>query len=244
MIEVESPSAFLADSHLPLIETPFRQIWMARVIDFLRTKAATAKSLFLVGDVFDFWFEWKHCFPSRSFKILAEIYKLIENGTQVYYVAGNHDGHLGKFLSDEVGINVTRAHFDVTSDNKKLFIIHGDGVAVADRGYRMLRTIVRWKFTETIYRKIHPDFGIWFASKMSNVSNYSSGSYDKFGVDPYREYAKGKLDEGYNYVVMGHRHYSEFVEHKNGGYAAVGDWIRNGSYGWFENGIMQVKYFK
>ena len=90
---------------------------------------------------------------------------------------------------------------------------------------------------------IHPDLGVWFASKLSKISRDVISQADKFGVEPYRDYALKKLDAGFNFVVMGHHHTAEWIPHPNGGYLAVGEWMKSGSYGIFEDGELKLAYF-
>jgi len=190
--------------------------------------------LIIVGDLFDFWFEWRHSVPSAAFPILAALYELRLHGVEVVYLGGNHDGHIGRFLRAEVGLTIFREPFEAVIAGKHFYIIHGDGLAPADHGYRLLRRIVRWKPTESLYRLVHPDLGIWLAYKLSATSREFFSHRIIHSAEPYRAFAMKKLDAGYNFVVMGHRHESEFVPHPNGGFLAIGDWIRTGSYGVFD----------
>jgi UDP-2,3-diacylglucosamine hydrolase len=150
---------------------------------------------------------------------------------------------VGKFLEEEVGIETSREAIDITITGSRFHLIHGDGIAKGDYSYRLLRRIVRLPLTESLYKLVHPDLGIWFADKLSDVSREQISSRTIWVADSYREYASHKLDEGVNFVVMGHRHEAEWIAHANGGFLAVGDWIRKGSYGVFENGKLELKYF-
>lgn len=243
MISCESPAYFISDCHLPLISKSGQEEWGIRATQFIRRVAPRASTLFLVGDLFDFWFEWRHSVPKGVFQVLAALHELVRSGCRIFFIAGNHDGHPGNFLRDEVGLEIFRNAVDAEIDGKRFHIIHGDGIAVQDRGYRVLRRLVRWKPTEAIYRLIHPDLGIWFASKISQTSREVLSSLDKFGAEPYRSYADRKLREGCNYVVMGHRHIAEWIPHPNGGYLAIGEWIRAGSYGIYEHGTLKLAYY-
>jgi UDP-2,3-diacylglucosamine hydrolase len=238
-----SPVIFLSDCHLPLIKRPENLNWTDRVVNFLHEVAPAANTIFLVGDIFDFWFEWRHSVPSRAFPLLAALNELVRDGKKIIFLGGNHDGHVGKFLVNEVGLEVSRESLDVNVDGKRFHIIHGDGVAPADKGYRLLRTLVRWGPTESLYKLLHPDIGIWLAYRLSGFSHHHLSSQDNFGAEPYRDYAKSKLDDGSDYVVIGHRHTAEHITYDNGEYLAIGEWIRKGSYGLFENGLAQLKYY-
>ncbi len=244
MNKYTSPVYFLSDCHLPLIVKPGQESWTPTVVNFLRKKASRAKTLFLVGDIFDFWFEWRHSIPGAAFPVLVELNKFAQQGVEIIYMAGNHDGHIGKFLEDKVGLTTTRKPIDAEIDGSKFHILHGDGIAQDDRGYRILRSLVRWKPTEAIYKLIHPDFGIWFANKVSKYSRVTGGNRKAVGLKQYHEYAERKLNEGFNYVIMGHVHECAVFDHKNGGYYAIGDWIGKHGYGVFENGEMTLEFFK
>ncbi|MDP8228614.1 MAG: UDP-2,3-diacylglucosamine diphosphatase [Candidatus Electryoneaceae bacterium] len=244
MNEYPSPALFLADCHLPLVDRKTQRDWTPRVVRFLREEATIARTIFLVGDIFDFWFEWRHSVPARAFPVLAALHELVRGGRQIIYLGGNHDGHVGKFLEEEVGLTVSRKPVDALIDGKRFHIIHGDGLAPSDYKYRILRSLVRWKPTETIYRLVHPDLGIWLAYKLSGISRDHFSSKDGFGAEPYREYARGKLDEGFHYVIIGHRHTYEQIPHPNGGYLAIGEWIRKGSYGLFMDDEANLKFYR
>lgn len=238
----ESPAIFLADCHLPLIPLPGQEEWTNRVVSFLRNEAIDAKSIFLVGDLFDFWFEWRHSIPGATFPVLSALSELARGGRRVVYLGGNHDGHVGRFLTDMVGIEVSREPIDITIGDKRFHLIHGDGLAPADYGYRMLRRLVRWPPTEAIYRLVHPDLGIWLAHKLSGVSREQFSSKVVWAPDSYRDYARHKIETSADYVVMGHRHESERIEYGAGIFLAVGDWIRSGSYGYFANNHIELRF--
>jgi len=243
MKKYSSPVCFLSDCHLPLITLPGQEEWSNNVIRFLREEASRAATICIVGDLFDFWFEWQHSIPSAAFPVLTELNTLVQQGKDIIYLAGNHDGHVGDFLENQVGLVVTRKSMNIEIDGKKFHILHGDGVVPADRGYRILRALVRWKATETIYKLVHPDFGIWFANKVSRLSNLTGGNKEARNIDGYRKYALSKLDEGFNFVVMGHIHLSDFTPHANGAYISIGNWIEEHSYGVFSDGEIKLEFF-
>jgi len=243
MKQYPSPVIFLSDCHLPLINHPSTAGWTDRVVKFLREVGPSAATLMLVGDIFDFWFEWRHSVPSRAFPVLAALHDLKRKGQRIVYLGGNHDGHVGRFLQDEVGIEVSRESVDIEADGKKIHVIHGDGLAPADRGYRILRALVRWKPTEAIYKLVHPDLGIWIAYKLSGFSHDHLSSSDNFGAKPYREYAQSKLKKGFDLVVIGHRHTAEHQQYEGGDYLAIGDWIGKGSYGVLKDGVVKLEYY-
>ena len=242
MREYNSPAYFLSDCHLPMIRRRGHIERHEQVVRFLREKASKGRTLFLVGDILDFWFEWRLSMPSHAYPVLFELSVLIQKGIEVVYLGGNHDGHVGDFLEREVHITVSRKPVDALIDGKKFHILHGDGLAPPDRGYRILRSLVRWKPTEEIYRLVHPDFGIWFAGKVSKYSRNQRAKKKKIRVEHYREYAEKKLEEGFNYAVMGHIHEARQFPHPNGGICLIGDWMRKQSYAVFKEGGMRLEF--
>lgn len=241
--EIRSPVLFVSDSHLPLIIRPGQEHWRSRVVRFLRQVAPHFSTLVILGDLFDFWFEWRYVIPGPAFPVLAALYDLQRIGVTVIYLAGNHDGHLGQFLTREVGITISRGPLDVRVDGKKLHLVHGDGIAPADRAYRLLRSVVRSPVTESLFRLIHPDLGIWLAYRLSKTSQMAWSRGKPTYGEAYRQYALHRLEKGVDWVVMGHRHEAELIPHPRGGFLAIGDWIRSGSYGMFRNGKGELGFY-
>ncbi|MBM3328278.1 MAG: UDP-2,3-diacylglucosamine diphosphatase [Calditrichaeota bacterium] len=243
LLELPYPALFLADCHIPLVVRPGQETWRSRVIQFLREVGPSARSLVLLGDLFDFWFEWRRVVPGAAFPVLEAIAGLCRQGVQVLYIGGNHDGHIGQFLQNEVGIRISRQPVDALIGEKRFHLIHGDGLAPRDRGYRLLRRIVRWGPTEHLYRLIHPDLGIYLAYCLSGTSRSHFGEAGRTTAEDYRKYARTVIDRGFDFVVMGHRHEAEWLPHSSGGMLAIGDWIRKGSYGWFDGKRAILRFY-
>ncbi|MDP8237576.1 MAG: UDP-2,3-diacylglucosamine diphosphatase [Candidatus Hatepunaea meridiana] len=244
MNKYHSPAYFLSDCHLPLIPRPGQEEWTPTVVRFLRKIASDARTLFIVGDLFDFWFEWRYSVPSAAFPILTELSNLRKKNIDIIYIAGNHDGHLGNFLKNEVDLTISREPIDVEIDSRKFHIIHGDGIAKSDHGYRILRGLVRWKMTEKIYKLVHPDLGIWFARCISKHSRITGGNPKAGRLEYYTNYADRKLDSGFNFVVMGHIHEAKMFPHHNGGFFSIGEWMKKHSYGVFKEDEMELEFFE
>ncbi|MFN3822299.1 MAG: UDP-2,3-diacylglucosamine diphosphatase [bacterium] len=240
---LQSPVLFVADSHLPLIVRTGQEHWRSRMIRFLRQVAPQFSSLVILGDLFDFWFEWRYVIPSPAFPVLSALYDLHRLGIDIVYIAGNHDGHIGKFLTEEIGVKISRRPMDVIIEGLKVHLIHGDGIAPSDSAYRILRGIVRAPITESLFRLVHPDLGIWLAHKLSRFSRQTMGKKKPNSDQYYREYAFKRLESGDQWVVMGHRHQAELIHHYRGGFLAIGDWIRSGSYGLFREGRAELAFY-
>ncbi len=211
----------------------------ARLLGVLRKIAAEAyegkaDSLFIVGDLFDSWFEYRQVIPRRHVRtlaLLAEIAELIP----VDYLMGNHDFGHRNYFEHELHIPVHSGDIERTLNGKKFYIAHGDGKALNDTGYLILRSILRNKFLLWGYSWLHPDVGILVAERMSGGSRAYTDNRDALQKqDGLKLFAEKKLAEGFDYVIMGHRHKAEVTPIGNGTYINLGDWLKSYTYGVFD----------
>src|SRR5262245_38654941 len=151
---------FLSDAHLGTESAEREAPREARLIEFFESLPGRAESLFIVGDLFDFWFEYSTAIPRRHFKTLCALRRLREAGVEITYLAGNHDFWLGGFLSNELGIHTREGPVTVEKQGRRAWIHHGDGLIGGDLGYRMLKKILRNRVNIRLYRWLHPDLGI------------------------------------------------------------------------------------
>lgn len=200
--------------------------------------------LFIVGDLFDYWFEYGSVIPKVYIRTLAELYRLRQNGVQIEYLMGNHDfGHID-FFESYLDIPIYKSDIERTYNGKKFFISHGDGKAHNDTGYRILKKILRNPVSLRLYQLLHPDFGIWLASSSSQKSreHVTARKWDK--SDGLKDYAKLKIAEGFDFVIMGHRHKAEFVQFGSGYYINLGDWFDNPTYAVFDGENVKLNSVK
>ncbi|HQO10323.1 MAG TPA: UDP-2,3-diacylglucosamine diphosphatase [Clostridiales bacterium] len=235
---------FLSDLHLKLDNKPGTAEAKKPLLKFLSSVPDDAKEIVLMGDIFDFWYEWIHVVPSYHFDIFFSIKKLIERGIKVTYLAGNHDFKLGRYLKEEIGINCVENEYIFGSRGKRFFAAHGDGLARSDGGYRLLKKILRSKIDNFLFRTIiHPDLGIWIA----NATSKSSRKYRKIDrikwSEEYSAFAQSKLKEGFDYVIMGHLHLPQTKYFGTGMYLNTGDWIEYFSYGLFDGEKLTLESF-
>lgn len=200
-----------------------------------------ARTLFIVGDLFDSWFEYRQVIPRRHVRTIAALAR-IRSHIRVEYLMGNHDfGHRNYFRS-ELNIPIHGGDLEETIDGKKFYIAHGDGKALNDTGYLILRSILRNKFLLWCYSWIHPDIGIWIAERMSSTSRGYTDNRDALQQqDGLRIFAEKKLTDGYDYVIMGHRHKPQFEQIGTGYYINLGDWLKSYSYGVFDDGQFRLE---
>ncbi|OGU58455.1 MAG: hypothetical protein A2X64_08590 [Ignavibacteria bacterium GWF2_33_9] len=218
---------FISDIHLGLkIRNEDRKI-EDLLIAFLEKITADVETLVIVGDLFDYWFDYKTVIPKSFYRILAAIDKLVRSGVKIEYIIGNHDFGHSRFFREEFGIE---PHFhDIEREyyGKKFYISHGDGKSNKDTGYKFLKKILRNSLNQKLYRMIHPDWGIGLASRSSRKSRNYTDKKNYGEADGMTQFAERKIDEGYDYVVMGHRHKLIEEHYKDGIYFNLGEWINN-----------------
>jgi UDP-2,3-diacylglucosamine hydrolase len=232
---------FISDCHLGFgtdrEEDRNREKRLLAVLEQIETEArqGIVGALYLVGDLFDSWFDYRQVIPRRHVRTLAALAR-IRDHISVEYLMGNHDfGHRDYFAAE---LNIPVHSDDITRDlnGKRFYIAHGDGKALNDTAYLVLRKILRNRFSLWVYSWIHPDIGIWLAERVSGGSRaYTDQREALQKQDGLRIFAEQKIHEGYDYVIMGHRHKPEIaIIDGKGTYVNLGDWLRYYTYGVFD----------
>ena len=233
--------AFVADAHLGGSDSKLEAIKTTKLLSFLEYAKTNFKIVCVCGDLFDFWFEYKHAVVNRYFNILFKFAQLVESGVQVHYIAGNHDFWMKDFLTKEVGITIHKEAFKTEINSKRLFVQHGDGIDKNDKGYRLLKKVLQNRMAIRFYRLIHPDIGVPIARFCSNLSRDKSSHKSFHAAGDYQEYAQSVVDQGYDIVVLAHTH-QPLVEKLNGGYYLnPGDWITHFTYGIIDGSGVHVR---
>jgi len=238
---------FISDAHLgsPSSNRPPR-VQEDALIDFLRTVQKDAEVLYIVGDLFDFWFEYRSVIPAHGARVLFELYNLVQSGTRVVYLPGNHDIWLGPYLSEHIGLELPGPSLDVTHQGRRLYVIHGDGFR-QDWKYKLSRAILNHHLCIAIFRWLHPDVGAWLAHMMSRYSEFrvKKGALKKQKTSSklYLEGATDKFARGFDIVICGHYHYLVVEPIDNGTIVILGDWMKYDSYAVLENGDISLKHW-
>jgi len=231
---------FISDIHLGLQSKEIEKNKERILVRFLEFAQDNCSELFIVGDLFDYWFEYKRVYQKGFFRTLTALQDLTEKGIKVHYFIGNHDFMHANFFKDEIGVKMYDDQLDVVLNGKKFFIAHGDGMVKNDLGYNILKKILRNKTLQKLYSWLHPDLGISLASRTSKTSRDYTAKKDYGEVDGLFEAAKNKIDEGYDYVLFGHLHKRCFVQYKKGYYINLGSWLDSPCYGRFENNKFEI----
>jgi len=210
------------------------------LIGFLRRIRDDAEMLYIVGDLFDFWFEYRTAVPATGARVLFEIYALVQAGVRVVYLPGNHDIWLGPYLSEQVGVELPGGPVSVTHQGVRIFIAHGDEFR-SDRTFRISRKILKTPVCIALFRLLHPDLGALLARATSRVSEFRAWRRPDPSRKIFTRAAEAKFAEGFDAVVCGHYH-RPLCERVDGGTLVIlGDWVKEDTYAVLENGTFEVR---
>ena len=209
-----------------------------------------AEAIFLLGDLFDFWFEYKTVVPRGFVRTLGKLAELRDSGIQIHFFVGNHDLWMRDYFETELNIPVYHDPKEFVFNNKHFFIGHGDGKGPGDKGYKRMKKVFTHPVSKWFYRWLHPDIGVRLAQHLSVKNKLISGDEDRefLGEDKewLAQYSKRKLEsKHYDYFVFGHRHLPmEIKVGENSTYFNLGDWINHYSYGVFDGEKFELKNYK
>jgi UDP-2,3-diacylglucosamine hydrolase len=233
---------FISDVHLGEQPAHIETERVKNFILFLEELSKDATDIFFIGDLFDFWFEYKYVIPKKHFAVIRQLAKMREKNINITYLAGNHDFWLGTFFERELGIHTAENDWTGTIDGKNFYLYHGDGIAQKDYGYRFLKRLLRNRISIRIFSLLHPDWGIPLARFVSGSSRLYTDRVNMNDQVDYLEYARLRFAEGYDYVLMGHRH-SPFEHEENGKkYINLGDWLHHFSYAVYDGKELKIMY--
>ena len=235
------PVVFLSDAHLGAPTGPAeRAAWLVQFLEGLPRRIG---GLLIVGDLFDFWFEYRHAIPKAHFQVCRVLAEITRSGVPVLYFGGNHDFWAGSYLRDEIGLQVTDGPATLEIQGRRIFVAHGDGLGSGDIGYRMLKAILRNKVCIALYRWIHPDIGVPLAYRISTVSRRHTLPREILLAKLLREIARPRLKEEHDAVVIGHVHDPVHLRSPSGEFLILGDWIDNFTYAVLEDGRFSLRRF-
>lgn len=231
---------FISDAHLGLGSHDDERAKEDRLIGFFEHIQHDAAQLFIVGDLFDTWFEYRTVIPKGFHRTLAALDNLVRRGITVHYLAGNHDYWMRDFFRDELGLKTYHQPFQAVIDGKRIYVHHGDGLANRDTGYRILKKILSNRASIWLYSWIHPDIGVPLARTSSRKSRVHTSAREYGTEDGMLTFSKRMIEQGIDVVVMGHRHQPVCTDIGPGQYVNLGDWIDHNTYGVFSGGKMEL----
>lgn len=241
---------FASDFHLGAPDHATSQEREKKIVRWLDKIKADAHSIYLVGDIFDFWFEYKHAIPKGFIRLLGKIAEIKDSGIPVVFFTGNHDMWMFDYFPKELGIPVYRDPQQLVVGNQKLLIGHGDGLGPGDHMYKFLKGIFESKISQWLFARLHPNFGIGFASRWSHSSRISNikKEEDKFlGEKEFLwQYSKDiEATEHHDYYIFGHRHLPLNLEiNESAKYINLGEWVNYCTYGEYDGKEFKLLTFE
>jgi len=248
-VKINKNIYFASDQHFGAPTVEKSRIREQKFVKWLEEIKKDADAIFLLGDLFDFWFEYKKAVPKGFVRVLGKLAELKESGIQIYFFVGNHDLWMDDYFEKELNIPVFHQPKEFTFNNKTFLIGHGDGLGPGDKGYKRMKKVFTNPFSKWLYRWLHPDIGIRLAQYLSIKNKLISGEEDVKFLGEENEwlvqYCKEKLTEKqFDFFVFGHRHLPlEISISKNSKYINTGDWISYFTYAVFNGKGMVLKSY-
>ncbi len=222
-----------------------------RFVNWLSSIQSSASEIYLLGDIFDFWFEYKKAIPKGNSRFLGKLCELTDAGIPVHFFTGNHDVWVFDYLPAETGIEVYRKPLIKEWDGKRFFLAHGDGLTSFEKSYNKLKALFTNKLAQKLFRMIHPDIGIWLATYWSRKSREkntdSHGTHYQGKENEWLViWAKEQLNnEHYDYFIFGHRHMAKTIPlNDQSKLIYLGDWVTNFSYGEWDGTEFHLRFYK
>jgi UDP-2,3-diacylglucosamine hydrolase len=242
---------FISDAHLGAEEKEKEKIKEERLFSFLDKIKEDGESLYILGDMFEFWFEYKNLMPKDHFKILSQLRNVVSSGIKLSYVVGNHDFWLGDFLTEQIGIRIFKDPIEANHQGRKLFIAHGDGLAKKDWGYRFLKKVLRNKVNIFFYRQLPPDLSYPLAKFVAKKSRVQADQREASYLEDYKNFAYEKIKQGFDAVILAHTHiptlenlgHGSLTPTRGGIYLNIGDWFKHFTYGKLVEGKFYLEKF-
>ena len=240
---------FSSDNHLGAPNYSDSLIREKLFISWLDKIKTDAQVIFLLGDLFDFWFEYYKSVPKGFTRVLGKLAELSDSGIKIYFFVGNHDYWTRDYFQKEIGMEVLKKPTEFKINNKLFFIGHGDGLGPGDFKYKFLKRIFRNPLFIFLFRINYPWFGITLGNFFSRKNKILSGNNIKFKSkenEMLYHFCKKKLNvKHYDFFVFGHRHLPLKIKLGNNSYYFnTGDWINHYSFLHFKDDSLQLKYFK
>lgn len=238
---------FASDLHLGL---PTRKESLPRekmFIKWLDRIKSDASELYLLGDIFDFWFEYHRVVPKGYNRFIGKIAEFTDAGIPVYFFTGNHDVWMFSYFQEELGVEVHRKPLIKEIHGKKFFLAHGDGLGKGDIGYKLLKSIFTSPTLQWLFARLHPNFSLWFGNQWSVSSRYSKEITHEFKGDDelITKFTRSELANNYyDFFIFGHWHSPiiyPLTDKTN--VVILGDWIVNNTYSVWDGETFKLMRF-
>jgi UDP-2,3-diacylglucosamine hydrolase len=239
---------FASDFHLGVPDYAKSMEREKRIVQWLEMIRHDCKELYLLGDVFDFWFEYKTVVPKGYVRLLGKLAELSDAGIPIHYFTGNHDMWTFDYLSKELNIQIYRHPVERECNGKKFYIGHGDGLGPGDNGYKFTKKVFANPVSQWLFARVHPNFGIRIANYFSGKSRIATGTVDEKYLGEEKEWlvihSKELLkNKHYDYLIFGHRHLPLDITINSSRYINLGDWVKYNTYAVFDGENLELKNF-
>ncbi|WP_053976722.1 UDP-2,3-diacylglucosamine diphosphatase [Mangrovimonas xylaniphaga] len=240
---------FASDNHLGAPTQEASRPREQKFVAWLDEIKQDAAAIFLIGDLFDFWFEYKTVVPKGFTRTLGKLAEISDSGIPIYFFVGNHDLWMDGYFEEELNIQVYHEPQEFTFNDTTFFIGHGDGLGPGDKGYKRMKKVFTNPFSKWLFRWLHPDLGVKLAQYLSVKNKLISGDEDAAFLGEDKEwlvqYSRRKLEDKHrDYFVFGHRHLPMEIDlGNNAKYINLGDWINYYTYGVFDGKEMHLKTY-
>lgn len=249
-IPPEKKIYFLSDFHLGAPDYSSSLLREKHVVSFLNKIKNEAAVIFILGDLFDFWYEYKRVVPKGFVRILGKLAELTDSGIVIHFFVGNHDMWMNGYFEKELNIDVYHDPKEFEFSGKKFLIGHGDGLGPGDHRYKFMKKVFRNKISQSLFGMLHPSSGIGIADYFSRKSRAATGKEEEQFLGEEKEwliiFCKEMLTKKhFDFFIFGHRHLPiEYKLNEESVYINLGDWIKYNSYAVFENGNVTLKYYE
>ncbi len=244
---------FASDFHLGAPNAESSQKREQTICNWLDSIKNDAQTIFLVGDLFDFWFEYKYVVPKGFLRVFGKIIELQNVGVEFIFFTGNHDLWMFDYFEKELGIKIFRQPAEFQINNKLFLIGHGDGLGPGDKGYKLLKKIFTSKVCQFLFSWLHPDIGMWFGNAWSmdrktNDRLIAASHFESKEKEWLYQYSKEvEASKHYDFYVFGHRHLALDLEiNQTSRYINLGEWFISGknTFGELDGANFGLREFK
>jgi UDP-2,3-diacylglucosamine hydrolase len=239
---------FISDAHLGSLLIKNKRAHEKKLVDWLDTVKTNAKAIYLLGDIFDFWFEYKTVVPKGFVRFLGKLAELSDSGIEIHFFIGNHDIWTFGYLENEIGLIVHKEPYTVQFGSKKFFLAHGDGISVDDHGFKFIRKIFHSNTAQKLFRLVPAQLGQGFGYNWSKNNRKKHQEYDNKYLGENKEalvlYAKKYVEtHDVDFLIFGHRHIALDLQLKDDKRVIIlGDFIGIFSYGVFDGENFKLEY--
>ncbi len=241
---------FISDFHLGVPDYAKSLEREKKIVRWLEMIQKDAQVLYLMGDVFDYWFEYSHAVPKGYIRLLGKLAELADKGIELHYFTGNHDMWVFDYLPTEIGLQLHREPIQKTYNDKKFYLGHGDGLGPGDHGYKFIKKVFANPMSQWLFARLHPNLGIRLIKYFSKKSRIATGDTDEKFLGEENEwlaiYSKEIIaKEHFDYFIFGHRHLPLDIQiSKESRYVNLGEWINHQTYAVFDGKELSLLKFE